>query len=200
MNEAIKTLEAELKHLYKARDDIQTIISTKNDELKKLIKLTTQNLVFTTQEIFNVYYNGYEVDSLYEQREAYFDRLSSEGSFRISRSGFLEETLQIIVSLAINKNISKEKLISCANVLTNYILPFIKPSNMNIGYGRSTNNLLCGKVIDIFEHTCSEHGCPDLMIADKYYILFTRYSNTTIEAEFSSLIEALEYIAKTHWY
>lgn len=58
------------------------------------------------------------------------------------------------------------------------------------------------KFVSIFESTLSRHGIYHLQIHsdDNIKLMFTRYGNPSVLKEFKSLEDAVEYVAKNHYY
>lgn len=148
-------------------------IQSKIDEFK--IKNGMADWNFLLEE------NGYGSTTKYNKRkEMLYELLECYGG------GYYPEINQSVVQIKLIEG-SQESLEKTYKGLLE-ILPFIK---VHPKYNR--------KVIDIFENSLSQYGCYDLHVNEeenKYELAFT-YRDPK---EFPSLMDALKYIQKNHWY
>jgi len=103
--------------------------------------------------------------------------------------GFFHEIEQTQVRVALVKNDPKSLPATMKGL--NKILKYLKPVKGNY------------KMIDIFDHTLSEHGCYCLLIneeKEKYKIQITRYHREETLHCFNNLKEALALIQKKYYY
>jgi len=57
------------------------------------------------------------------------------------------------------------------------------------------------KRLDVFEHTCSEHGSYNVEITDKSYDLIVyRWHHKSTEKSFDNLRALVEYVQEYHYY
>ena len=133
------------------------------------------------QEIeYFLFEDGFVDGERYKARQKYWN---DKGWWK---SGYSHEIQQVNLSLMLYKGDTANLEQTIKNV--EEVLPFLKPLN-----GK--------KRLDIFEHTLSEDGSWTVEIDDESFDLVVhRYCRRSVEKQFKTLRELIEYIQENHYY
>lgn len=180
-----KIVEQLLKPLYEQHEALNKKITTLQKKRKKLRedkeKAQLQTPVTKEQEIeYFLFEDGFVDGERHKARQKYWN---GKGWWQ---SRYFHEIQQVNLSLMLYKGDTANLEKTIKNV--EEVLPFLKPLN-----GK--------KRLGIFEHTLSENGSWTVEIDDESFdLVLHRYRRRSVEKQFKTLRELLEYIQKNHYY
>jgi len=182
----IVALEIEREPLFEEREKITQQIVKINKKIEKLRdqkeKQQMQKPMTTAQEIeYFLFEDGRVSGKRYEARSKFWE---SKGLYS---SGYFPDTEQVNLQLMLykGKGDNLEQTIKSVEE----VLPFIKANDQGV------------KRLDVFEHTCSEHGSYNVEITDNSYDLVVhRWHRKSTEKSFDNLRSLVEYVQEHHYY
>lgn len=181
----IAALEEKREPLYDERDALNDKILKLSKQIEKLRgqkekEQMKQPMTPVQQMEYFLFEDGSVSGERYKAREKYWQ---DKGLWH---SGYFPETQQINLKMMLYKG-EKDNLEQTITSLED-VLPLIKIHN---GVKR----------LDIFEHTCSEHGSWSAEITDKSYDLIVhRWHRKSTEKSFTTLRDLVKYVQEFHYY
>lgn len=181
----IEALEQKRETLCGERDSLNDKIVKLSKQIEKLRgKKEKEQMKQPMTPIQKMEYFLFEDGSVsgdrYKAREKYWQ---DKGLWH---SGYFPETQQINLKMMLYKGV-KDNLEQTISSLED-VLPLIK---VHDGVKR----------LDIFEHTCSEHGSWSVEISDKSYDLIVhRWHRKSTEKTFTNLCDLVKYVQEFHYY
>jgi len=181
----IENIVEQLKPLYEQQEVLNkkiTVLQKKRKELREdKEKAQLQAPMTKEQEIeYFLFEDGFVEGERYKARQKYWN---DKGWWQ---SRYFHEIQQVNLSLMLYKGDTDNLEKTIKNV--EEVLPFLKP--------------LGGKKrLDIFEHTLSENGSWTVEIDDESFdLVLHRYHRRSVEKQFKTLRELIEYIQENHYY
>ena len=181
----IEKIVEQLKPLYEQQEALNNKITALQKKRKKLReekeKSQLQTPMTKEQEIeYFLFEDGLVDRERYKARQKYWN---NKGWWQ---SGYFHEIQQVNLRLMLYKGDTANLEKTTKSV--EEVLPFLKPLN-----GK--------KRLDIFEHTLSENGSWTVEIDDESFDLVVhRYRRRSVEKQFKTLRELIEYIQENHYY
>lgn len=181
----IEKIVEQLKPLYEQQEALNKKITALQKKRKTLRedkeKAQLQTSMTKEQEIeYFLFEDGFVDGERYKARQKYWN---DKGLWE---SGYFSEIQQVNLNLMLYKGDTANLEKTIKNV--EEVLPFLKPLN-----GK--------KRLGIFEHTLSENGNWTVEIDDESFdLVLHHYHRRSVEKQFKTLRELIEYIQENHYY